>query len=264
MRKTTRPVGRRFAASVLCAVAAMTFLPAAAGASGYDAETPVVSYAEQGQRESVFYKVTFDANGGRISSESDTEVLAVPIQQNGSLSFMRMPVPVRSGYRFEGWFDARSGGSRVRSIDNVNGNVVLYAQWTQEESSSEPKYVVVTTSSPITAEEVLRKLGEAGEGAWITASADSNEPIADSSYVSTGMVFHPADPSSPTLLVAVKGDILGNGKIGLSQLVSLAEAVQGKRTLTGVYFRAADLNDNGKIDLTDLVKLVNVITGRTR
>jgi len=39
--------------------------------------------------------------------------------------------PVRSGYRFEGWFTQASGGSRYVFTSAVTGDLTLYARWTR-------------------------------------------------------------------------------------------------------------------------------------
>lgn len=67
------------------------------------------------------YTVTWNANGGSVSptSNSGTSVTA--------------PTPTRSGYTFNGWYSASSGGSLVvnaGSSYSINSDVTLYAQWT--------------------------------------------------------------------------------------------------------------------------------------
>lgn len=53
------------------------------------------------------YTITFDANGGTVSPETKTVTYGQPI---GSL-----PIPVRTGYRFDGWYtiDVETGGAKV-------------------------------------------------------------------------------------------------------------------------------------------------------
>ena len=63
--------------------------------------------------------VTFDANGGTVSPSSKTVKLG---QTYGSL-----PVPTRSGYLFDGWYTAASGGSRITG--GPTSNVTIYAHW---------------------------------------------------------------------------------------------------------------------------------------
>ena len=44
--------------------------------------------------------------------------------------FAAMPAPVKSGYAFNGWYTAKSGGTKVESGNAVGGVYELYAQWT--------------------------------------------------------------------------------------------------------------------------------------
>ena len=44
--------------------------------------------------------------------------------------FAAMPAPIKSGYAFNGWYTAKSGGTKVESGNAVGGAYELYAQWT--------------------------------------------------------------------------------------------------------------------------------------
>lgn len=68
------------------------------------------------------YTVTFNANGGTVSPASMTT------NAGGKLS--SLPTPTRSGYTFNGWYTAASGGTKV-TVDTVfHENTTVYAQWT--------------------------------------------------------------------------------------------------------------------------------------
>lgn len=70
------------------------------------------------------YTVTFDANTGSVSTESKTVT-------NGS-TYGTLPTPTKTGYKFNGWYTASSGGNNVVSSTTVSlsANQTLYAQWT--------------------------------------------------------------------------------------------------------------------------------------
>lgn len=72
------------------------------------------------------YTISFDANGGNIRTSSMTVT-------NGS-TYGSLPTPTRDGYTFEGWYTARSGGSRVTADTTVNltSDQTLYARWTNQ------------------------------------------------------------------------------------------------------------------------------------
>ena len=72
------------------------------------------------------HTVNFNANGGSVST-SHKQVTAGGIYGD-------LPTPTRSGYNFDGWYTAVSGGVQVISSTTVNlsnTQVTLYAHWTQ-------------------------------------------------------------------------------------------------------------------------------------
>lgn len=70
------------------------------------------------------YAVTFDANGGSCSTASKSVT-------NGS-TYGTLPIPIRTGYSFAGWYTSTSGGGHVTSSTTVSltSNQTLYALWT--------------------------------------------------------------------------------------------------------------------------------------
>lgn len=70
------------------------------------------------------YVVTFDANGGTVSTASKTVT-------NGS-TYGELPTATRSKYQFDGWFTSADGGIQVTSSTTVNltADQTLFAHWT--------------------------------------------------------------------------------------------------------------------------------------
>jgi len=70
------------------------------------------------------YTLSFNANGGSVSAASKQVVFGQPVGI--------MPVPVRSGYAFAGWYDA--SGNHITSAVNVSwaGNITVTAVWIPE------------------------------------------------------------------------------------------------------------------------------------
>ena len=76
-------------------------------------------------------KVTFNANGGSVSPSTRT--------YNRNSYYTSLPTPVRSGYTFNGWYTASSGGTRITSSSKVTTTAstqTLYAHWTRSASST--------------------------------------------------------------------------------------------------------------------------------
>ena len=80
-------------------------------ATNYDTSAPVT------------VNVTFDANGGSLSTTSQKVTYG---QTYGTL-----PTPTRTGYDFAGWYDAVNGGNQITSTTKVTktSNHTLYAHW---------------------------------------------------------------------------------------------------------------------------------------
>ncbi len=72
------------------------------------------------------YTVTFNANGGSVSTTSKGVVY------DSVYSTADFPTPTRTGYTFNGWYTAKSGGTKILPSTKytVVGDQTLYAQWT--------------------------------------------------------------------------------------------------------------------------------------
>ena len=69
------------------------------------------------------FTVTYEEYGGTTVSDSE-------FVSGGTITLP--PRPTRSGYTFDGWFTAQSGGTKYGSTSSPpDGNLVVHAQWTQ-------------------------------------------------------------------------------------------------------------------------------------
>jgi len=67
-------------------------------------------------------KITWNANGGSV-----TPALRKVAYKKG---YGTLPTPTRSGYTFDGWYTAASGGTKVSAVTKMAAkNVTVYAQW---------------------------------------------------------------------------------------------------------------------------------------
>lgn len=73
--------------------------------------------------EAKSYTVTFNANGGTVSTTTKTYKFDNP--------YSNMPTPTRSGYTFGGWYTEQTGGTKVTETTTVQTaeNHILYAHW---------------------------------------------------------------------------------------------------------------------------------------
>jgi uncharacterized repeat protein (TIGR02543 family) len=98
------------------------------------------------------YTVTFNANGGSVSTSSKNVTF--------DSDYGTLPTPTRSGYTFVGWYTAASGGSKKTKDSTVTtaSNHTLYAHWTArkqltititKKSSTKAEYKTSTKESTL-------------------------------------------------------------------------------------------------------------------
>jgi uncharacterized repeat protein (TIGR02543 family) len=78
------------------------------------------------------YTVTFDANGGTVLHSSGNHVQVMYRYTYNYEEKVSLPIPVRKGYEFAGWFTLPVGGEMVSDPFAVTRDVILYAQWAVE------------------------------------------------------------------------------------------------------------------------------------
>lgn len=78
------------------------------------------------------YTITFNVSGGVLDTATSKT------GTNGKLS--SLPTPMRSGYKFDGWYTELSGGTQITTDTIFNKNMTIYAHWTelQPEKPIEP------------------------------------------------------------------------------------------------------------------------------
>jgi len=62
--------------------------------------------------------------------------------------------------------------------------------------------------------------------------------------------------------IVVTGDVNGDGRITITDVVKLQNKVAGASSLTGAYALAGDINGDGKITITDVVQAAQVTVGQ--
>ena len=91
--------------------------------AGVTLDADLTLYAQWAVQGS-FYTVRFNAAGGTVSPANRR------VMSGGAYGVL--PAPERTGYRFEGWYDAQEGGNLITSETEaeLTGNQTLYARWT--------------------------------------------------------------------------------------------------------------------------------------
>lgn len=169
-------------------------------------------------------------------------------------------------YSFSHWVD----GSGNRFVENMTympaGNVTYTAVFTKSPNSGgntggntggstggetpKPSGNYLTGVSPSTSVSAMNSAGY---------TIYSGSAKVTSGLVGTGMT---AVSSSATVTIVVTGDVSGDGKITITDVVKLQKSVVGSGSLSGAYAKAADINGDGKVTITDVVQAAQVTVGQ--
>lgn len=168
-------------------------------------------------------------------------------------------------YSFSHWVD----GSGNRFVENMTympaGNVTYTAVFTKTANSGgtggstggstggetpKPSGNYLTGVSPSTSVSAMNSAGY---------TIYSGSTKVTSGLVGTGMT---AVSSSATVTIVVTGDVSGDGKITITDVVKLQKSVVGSGNLSGAYAKAADINGDGKVTITDVVQAAQVTVGQ--
>lgn len=96
-------------------------LPGTVTIKATSVSTPSISKTYSITLKLVQYTVSFDVQGGTPSPSSLLVNIGSP--------YNTLPNVTKSGFNFEGWFTASSGGTKVNTSTLVTNNHTLYAQW---------------------------------------------------------------------------------------------------------------------------------------
>lgn len=88
----------------------------------------------ESNREAYEYTITFDANGGVC--QGTTSLTGLEGKQIADMDFS-LPVAIRDGYDFLGWYTEKRGGEELTDGARFNGNLTVYAQWEKNLSDEE-------------------------------------------------------------------------------------------------------------------------------
>ena len=81
--------------------------------------------------------VTYDPCGGTVTPASEEKIYK---DKDGVKQYGTLPTPTRAGYKFEGWYTEKIGGTQVKEDTLVMENIhTLFAHW-----ESKPEVIIPT------------------------------------------------------------------------------------------------------------------------
>lgn len=160
-------------------------------------------------------------------------------------------------YSFDYWADA-SGKRYTSGTVMPDADVTYTAVFTKSPNSGgstggetpKPSGNYLTGVSPSTSVSAMNSAGY---------TIYNGSAKVTSGLVGTGMT---AVSSSATVTIVVTGDVSGDGKITITDVVKLQKSVVGSGSLSGAYAKAADINGDGKVTITDVVQAAQVTVGQ--
>ena len=146
------------------------------------------------------YTITWNANGGSVTPTPSTYTYdgdPVPL-----------PTLTRTGYTFNGWFTAASGGTKISDVGKTNkpaSNTTYYAQWTEN------TYTVNIVANPAEAAKTLT-LGSQQVGInAVTISATPNVGYQFVNWTATdGITIANANDATTTIKATKAGTVTAN------------------------------------------------------
>ena len=202
------------------------------------------------------YTVTFKVDGSVVRT-----------RQLAKDSLIQAPAnPVKAAtskyvYSFSHWVDD-SGKQFVANVTYMPaGNVTYTAVFTQTANSGgggggeggttpTPSGNYLTGVSPSTSVSSLTASGY---------TVYNGSTKVTSGLVGTGMT---AVSNGTSVTIVVTGDVSGDGRITITDVVKLQSSVAGASKLSGAYAKAGDINGDGKVTITDVVQAAQVTVGQ--
>lgn len=210
------------------------------------------------------YTVTFKVDGSVYRSRQLAKDSPIVAPSNPFKSADKNYV-----YSFSHWVD----GSGNRFVENMTympaGNVTYTAVFTKTANSGGTGGNTGGSTGGSTGGETPKPSGNYLTGVSPSTSVSamnsagytiySGSTKVTSGLVGTGMT---AVSSSATVTIVVTGDVSGDGKITITDVVKLQKSVVGSGSLSGAYAKAADINGDGKVTITDVVQAAQVTVGQ--
>lgn len=210
------------------------------------------------------YTVTFKVDGSVYRSRQLAKDSPIVAPSNPFKSADKNYV-----YSFSHWVD----GSGNRFVENMTympaGNVTYTAVFTKTANSGGTGGNTGGSTGGSTGGETPKPSGNYLTGVSPSTSVSamnsagytiySGSAKVTSGLVGTGMT---AVSSSATVTIVVTGDVSGDGKITITDVVKLQKSVVGSGSLSGAYAKAADINGDGKVTITDVVQAAQVTVGQ--
>ena len=130
-----------------------------------------IYYTVEAPETPATYTVSFDANGGSVTPASAVT------GADGKLA--SLPTPARSGsYSFDGWYTAKSGGTKITTSTVFTADTTVYAHWTYTGGGGGGSYAPVSYAITVVDAkngDVTADTKSAAKGETVTVTVDPDK-----------------------------------------------------------------------------------------
>ncbi|MBQ9699264.1 MAG: dockerin type I repeat-containing protein, partial [Lachnospiraceae bacterium] len=129
-------------------------------------------------------------------------------------------------------------------------------------SVEEAKAYISKISAGTSAESIISSLNEK----QFVAIYKGNTKITGATLAGTGMhaCIMNGNQISRKYTLIITGDTNGDGKISITDMISVKAHILKKSTLNDVYAKAGDVNGDGKVSITDFIKVKAALLGKDK
>ena len=192
------------------------------------------------------YTVTFQVDGETVRT--------FKLAQGDLITAPANPVKAADSkytYSFKNWVD-QNGDVFAAKATYMGTKDITYTAKPDHGSGdpTEPSGAFLTGIAPQTS---VKTLNDSGYTVY-----DGKKEIT-SGYVGTGMT---AVGGSSSLTIVVTGDVTGDGRITITDVVKLQNYAAGAGDLNEAALKAADINGDGRVTITDVVQAAQVTVGQ--
>ncbi|HJB89946.1 MAG TPA: S-layer homology domain-containing protein [Candidatus Eisenbergiella merdigallinarum] len=137
------------------------------------------------------YTITFDGNGGTSPAAQTTT----------GQKLTSLPTSTQSGYSFNGWYTAKTGGDKITPDTVFSASVTVYAQWTEDTPPQPAEYTITfdgnggtspaaqtTTGQKLTSLPTSTQSGYSFNG-WYTAKTGGDKITPDTVFSASVTVY---------------------------------------------------------------------------
>ena len=198
------------------------------------------------------YTVTFQVDGETVRT--------FKLAQGDLITAPANPVKAADSkytYSFKNWVDQNGDVFAPKATYMGTKDITYTAQFTKtakpdhgSSDPTEPSGAFLTGIAPQTS---VKTLNDSGYTVY-----DGKKEIT-SGYVGTGMT---AVGGSSSLTIVVTGDVTGDGRITITDVVKLQNYAAGAGDLNEAALKAADINGDGRVTITDVVQAAQVTVGQ--